>query len=333
MFDDVEVLDFCGPFEVFSAVRLNEEKRREEPSPFKVILIAETADAITTTGGMKVLPHCTFQTCPHLDILVVPGGWGTRKQLNNPVLLDWLRAQNTKVELLTSVCTGSMVLGFAGLLDGLHATTHWRSLDWMRDSFPSVSVEYRKHFVQDGRVFTSAGISAGIDMSLKVVAHCFGEQIARATARHMEYPYPENDTRRIHLGSEVPRSLGLVALVVRDYDEAIAFFTSALRFSLVEDTPLGGGKRWVVMAPSQSHGTCLLLARAATPEQLAHVGNQTGGRVFLFLHTSDIWADYRHMQSQGVKFVEPPREEPYGMVTVFFDLYGNKWDLIQRKTA
>ena len=114
-------------------------------------------------------------------------------------MLNWLRARAAEVEILTAVCTGAMLLGFAGLLDGLHATTHWRSLDWMRDSFPSVSVEYGKHFVKDGRVFTSAGISAGIDMSLKVVAHCFGEDIAKATARHMEYPYPESDARRIRI--------------------------------------------------------------------------------------------------------------------------------------
>ena len=129
------------------------------------------------------------------------------------------------------------------------------------------------------------------------------------------------------------RSLALVALVVRDYDEAIAYFTDVLRFSLVEDTPLGDGKRWVVVAPSGAQGTSLLLARAANPEQVAHVGNQTGGRVFLFLHTSDFWDDYRHLQSRGVKFANEPREEPYGRVVVFLDLYGNKWDLIQPKDA
>jgi len=125
------------------------------------------------------------------------------------------------------------------------------------------------------------------------------------------------------------RSVALVALVVRDYDEAIAFFTETLRFTLVEDTPLTPGKRWVVVAPSGGRGASLLLAKAATPEQLAHVGNQTGGRVFLFLHTSDFWDDYRHLQSRAVKFASEPREEEYGMVVVFFDLYGNKWDLIQ----
>ncbi|HTY24173.1 MAG TPA: DJ-1/PfpI family protein [Desulfomonilaceae bacterium] len=199
LFDNVEVLDFCGPFEVFTATRLNEEKRLEEPSPFEVVLVAERSDPVTTTGNMKVVPHYTYENCPRLDVLVVPGGWGTRKELNNPIMLDWLRTRAAEVETLTSVCTGSMLLGFAGLLDGLHATTHWRSLDWMRDSFPSVAVEYDKHVVEDGSVLTSAGISAGIDMALKVVARYCGEAVARATARHMEYPYPDSNARRIEL--------------------------------------------------------------------------------------------------------------------------------------
>ena len=197
LFEDVEVLDFCGPFEVFSATRLSEERRREEPSPFEALLVAESRDPVTTIGGMKVIPDHTFHTCPKLNILVVPGGWGTRKELNNQVMLDWLRDRATEVETLASVCTGSMLLGFAGLLDGRHATTHWRSLDWMRDAFPPVTVEYDQHVVEDGRVLTSAGIAAGIDLALKVVARHCGEDIARATARHMEYPYPETNTRRI----------------------------------------------------------------------------------------------------------------------------------------
>jgi transcriptional regulator GlxA family with amidase domain len=199
LFEDVEVLDFSGPFEVFSATRLNEEKRREELSPFHVLLVAENSAPVTTVGGMKVIPHYAFNNCPPLDILVVPGGWGVRKEQNNPVMLNWLRARAPEAETLTSVCTGSMLLGFAGLLNGIHATTHWRALDWMRDSFPSVTVEYEKHVVEDGRVLTSAGISAGIDMALQVVARYFGQEIARATARHMEYPYSDSNVRRIHL--------------------------------------------------------------------------------------------------------------------------------------
>ena len=197
LFENIEVLDFCGPFEVFSVTHLNEERRREEPSPFEVLLVAEKNDPVVTTGGMKVIPDHTFESCPKLDILVVPGGWGTRKELKNPTMLNWLRNRASEVETLTSVCTGSMLLGFAGLLDGSHATTHWRSLDWMRESFPAVTVEYDKHVVEDGRILTSAGISAGIDMALKVVARYYGEAIARATARHMEYLYPDNNARRI----------------------------------------------------------------------------------------------------------------------------------------
>jgi transcriptional regulator GlxA family with amidase domain len=119
--------------------------------------------------------------------------------LNNPAMLEWLRTRAAEVETLTAVCTGSMLLGFAGLLNGLHATTHWRSLNWMRESFPEVTVEFQKHVVEDGFVMTSAGISAGIDMALKVVARYCGENIARATARHMEYPYPDGNDRRINL--------------------------------------------------------------------------------------------------------------------------------------
>jgi catechol 2,3-dioxygenase-like lactoylglutathione lyase family enzyme len=125
------------------------------------------------------------------------------------------------------------------------------------------------------------------------------------------------------------QTLGCVSLLVRDYDEAIQFFTAALGFRITEDTPLSDGKRWVLVAPPNSGGAGLLLARAVTPEQISRVGNQTGGRVFLVLHTDDFWRDYHAMKARKVKFEEIPREEPYGTVAVFEDLYGNKWDLIQ----
>jgi catechol 2,3-dioxygenase-like lactoylglutathione lyase family enzyme len=121
-----------------------------------------------------------------------------------------------------------------------------------------------------------------------------------------------------------------MTLVVRDYDEAIAFFTGAVGFELIEDTPMGDGKRWVVVGPSGASGSSLLLARA-TAEQSSSIGNQSGGRVFLFLHTDDFWRDYRAMCAKGVKFNEEPREESYGTVAVFEDLCGNKWDLLQPK--
>jgi catechol 2,3-dioxygenase-like lactoylglutathione lyase family enzyme len=128
------------------------------------------------------------------------------------------------------------------------------------------------------------------------------------------------------------RAIAHVAIVVRDYDEAIAYYTNALGFDLVEDTPLGAGKRWVLVRPPGSDGTCLLLARAASPEQESRIGNQTGGRVFLFLHTDDFWRDYNAMKARGVQFIQEPREEAYGNVVVFVDLYGNKWDLVERKS-
>jgi catechol 2,3-dioxygenase-like lactoylglutathione lyase family enzyme len=127
----------------------------------------------------------------------------------------------------------------------------------------------------------------------------------------------------------VRQSIRSISLLVRDYDEAIAFFTACLRFALVEDAPLGEGKRWVIVAPPRDHGVSLLLVRAANAEQESRVGNQTGGRVLLFLHTDDFWRDYQEMKSRGVRFAEEPRQEAYGTVVVFFDLYGNKWDLVQ----
>jgi catechol 2,3-dioxygenase-like lactoylglutathione lyase family enzyme len=127
----------------------------------------------------------------------------------------------------------------------------------------------------------------------------------------------------------MPQSLAHVTLLVRDYDEAVAFFTDSLGFRVAEDSPLPGGKRWVVVAPPGSRGASLLLAQAGTPEQLALVGQQGAGRVFLVLHTDDFWRDYRLMHAAGVRFHEAPRRESYGSVAVFEDLYGNKWDLLE----
>lgn len=121
-----------------------------------------------------------------------------------------------------------------------------------------------------------------------------------------------------------------IAYLVRDYDEALAYFTQVLRFELLEDRKISEDKRWLVVAPAGSTGAKLLLAKASTPEQLQHVGDQTGGRVFLFLETDDFWETYHHLQSHAVHFTEQPREEAYGTVVVFVDLYGNKWDLIGR---
>jgi transcriptional regulator GlxA family with amidase domain len=195
VFAEVEVLDFCGPFEVFSATRLDESRRRQEPSPFEVILVAETIEAVIATGGLKVLPDHDLQSCPPLDLVVIPGGWGTRHLVQNDTVVRWIQDQAQQVELATSVCTGSFLLGQAGLLDGRRATTHWSSLDRMEDTFPAVHVVRDQRVVEDGSVVTSAGIAAGIDLALRIVARYHGKAIGRATARHMEYPYPEKNDR------------------------------------------------------------------------------------------------------------------------------------------
>ncbi|HEV2396387.1 MAG TPA: VOC family protein [Candidatus Sulfotelmatobacter sp.] len=133
----------------------------------------------------------------------------------------------------------------------------------------------------------------------------------------------------------MPQTLGYISLLVRDYDEAIAFFTESLAFELFEDTPSkdreGRDKRWVLIAPPNSNGTKILLAKASNPTEESRIGNQTGGRVFLFLHTDDFWQDYNAMTKRGVKFVRQPKEEDYGTVAVFEDLYGNRWDLLELK--
>ncbi len=129
------------------------------------------------------------------------------------------------------------------------------------------------------------------------------------------------------------QSIVHIALVVNDYDEAIKFYTEKLNFTLIEDTPQSETKRWVLIAPKGSEGCSLLLAKGVGEEQRSRVGNQTGGRVFLFLKTDDFWRDFQKMQSQGIKFVREPKDEEYGTVAVFEDLYGNLWDLVEFRSG
>ena len=137
----------------------------------------------------------------------------------------------------------------------------------------------------------------------------------------------------VNMSKPIQQSIGNIAIVVDDYDEAIEFYTKKLRFQLVEDTKLSEGKRWVQISPQNSNGTNLLLAKASSKEQTLAVGNQAGGRVFLFLQTNDFWRDYNYMKTQGVEFLEEPRTEEYATVVVFIDLYGNKWDLLELKNG
>jgi transcriptional regulator GlxA family with amidase domain len=197
IFPNIELLDFCGPYEVFSTFHFDENKKTLEPSPFEIYLIAENGGMIKTRAGVQVAAEYTLDNHPPFDILVVPGGWGTRAEINNEKIINWIKKVAQNVELITAVCTGSMLLGKAGLLKGKHATTHWNSLPWMKEELPDTLVEDAYHIVEDGNVITSAGISAGIDMALKVVQKYYGDDVARSTARYMEYYYSTDNKRRI----------------------------------------------------------------------------------------------------------------------------------------
>ena len=184
IFDDVEVLDFCGPFEVFTVTG-----GREGLTPFVVSTVAETRQTITARGGLRVEPEHSFENCPSPDILVVPGGIGTRREMNNPGVLGWLQENAQRADLMLSVCSGALLLAKAGLLEGLTATTHHGALDELRAISPGIKVDVTKRLIDNSRVIVAAGISAGIDMSLHVVARLMGHEQASETARYMEYAW------------------------------------------------------------------------------------------------------------------------------------------------
>ena len=188
IFDDVEVLDFCGPFEVLSTARLA-GKTNDEARLFEVVTIAEEARTIRCRGGLLVQPHHTIAAHPVLDILVVPGGWGTRRERRNDRLLDWIVDQDRSTKITASVCTGAFLLAERGLLDGRRATTHWASIEWMREQYPDVLMVEDERVVDAGHIVTSAGVSAGIDMALHLVARLHGRETASWTARRMEYDW------------------------------------------------------------------------------------------------------------------------------------------------
>lgn len=184
LFDDAEVLDFSGPFEVFSVA-----SRQAEPAAFNVLTVAEKPKAITARNGLSVNPRHTLTDCPKPDLLLVPGGIGTRNELHNKPLIEWIARTAAHAELVLSVCTGALLLGKAGLLDGLETTTHHGAFDLLREIVPTATVHEDRRFVDNGKIITSAGIAAGIDMSLHIVGRLLGGKAATATARHMEYPW------------------------------------------------------------------------------------------------------------------------------------------------
>ena len=184
IFDEVEVLDFCGPFEVFAVTG-----REMEQKPFDVFTVSAGAGPVIARNGLSVNPRHTINDCPQTDILIVPGGYGTRREMLNQALIDWIKEAAGKAELVMSVCTGSLLLAKAGLLDGASATTHWAAMDLLRETAPNTEIRPDKQFVDNGRVMTSAGISAGIDLSLHAVSKLLGEDTAAETARWMEYKH------------------------------------------------------------------------------------------------------------------------------------------------
>ncbi len=196
IFDDVEVLDFCGPFEVFSVARPVGE-HSDEFKLFTVVTIAKEDKIVTCRGGLLVKPHATIENHPSLDILVVPGGQGTRRERHNQQLLDWIVQQNQQTNLTTSVCTGAFLLAERGLLDHHRATTHWNSIEWMRGTYPTIEMVEDERVVDEGHIITSAGVSAGIDMSLLVVSRLYGSGVAVWTARRMEYDWPASSITQL----------------------------------------------------------------------------------------------------------------------------------------
>jgi len=191
IYPDVEVLDFGGPFEVFATTRLDEETRRESESPIQQLLVSESTELVRASGGMRILPDVDFSTCPRLDMLLVPGGHGSRALMHQPECLEWLQRMAQQVERLASVGTGSLLLGEAGLLVGKNATTHFNSVDFFRERYSRTSLRPELPMVVDGNITTASSIRAGIDMALYLVAQIYGQTIARAAARQMEYPYPD----------------------------------------------------------------------------------------------------------------------------------------------
>ncbi|MBC7568599.1 MAG: DJ-1/PfpI family protein [Spirosoma sp.] len=192
LFDEIEVLDFAGPFEVFGVAG-----KRSGDAPFQVFTVAERGP-IYARNGLVISPTYLLNDHPKADIVVVPGGggihpggtpYGSRREMNNPAVLNWVRRTTNTAELVLSVCTGSFILGKAGLLDGLAATTHFMAVDGMRQAAPNTELRPSERWVDNGKIITSAGISAGIDMSLYVVGKLLGKPVADETARYMQYDY------------------------------------------------------------------------------------------------------------------------------------------------
>ncbi len=183
IFDDVELLDFAGPFEIFSSARDTHTHERL----MDVFAVAERAGPIRCRNGLVVQPEHTIDDCPPFDILLIPGGAGVEQVAQRPAVLEWVRRRSGEIELVTSVCTGSFVLAAAGLPPGTAVTTHWEAIGDLRARYPELEVREETRYVDQGGLITSAGVSAGIDMALHIVARLYGAGAARAIAIGIEY--------------------------------------------------------------------------------------------------------------------------------------------------
>ena len=197
LFNEIEVLDFAGPFEVFSVTGRQSKQTRFAEAPFHVFTVAERGP-VYARNGLIITPTYTLNDHPKPDLILVPGGGsylpdgtpaGARREMHNPAILNWVKRHAGGAELVLSVCTGSLILANTGLLDGLSATTHFLALSGMAEKFPQITLCPDGRWVDNGKIITSAGISAGIDMSLHVVGRLLGADVARETARYMQYDY------------------------------------------------------------------------------------------------------------------------------------------------
>jgi transcriptional regulator GlxA family with amidase domain len=189
VFDGVEVLDLAGPFEVLSRTRLvqgTESRRSDDSAPFHVFTVARTTEPVTATGGLVVVPRHSFADAPSVDLLVVPGGFGTRPLLQDAETIEWIRATAARARQTASVCTGALLLARAGLLDNRRATTHWGAFGLLGTLGQNITVDREARFVDDG-VMTSAGVASGIDLAFHVVESLLGREVADETARYIEY--------------------------------------------------------------------------------------------------------------------------------------------------
>ncbi|AGK96820.1 DJ-1/PfpI family protein [Clostridium pasteurianum] len=184
LFNEVEVLDFAGPFEVFSITTYTECNQK----PFKVTTVAQTKDLIKAHNGLKFQPDYDFYDAPQFDILIIPGGYGAEEiEIHNPKIINWIKKNMNNVYIMASVCTGAFLLAEAGLLDGKQATTHWMDIDRLEKEYTKVRVQRNVKFIDETPIITSGGISAGINMSFYIIKKLLGEEIANATAKRMEY--------------------------------------------------------------------------------------------------------------------------------------------------